>query len=326
MLDPELAILRLDRPTARLYRSLLAKHTCTTLELADDHGEPVVVIRERLEQLRTLGLVNSLARANTYTAIDPRRALRAIADATEEDLLALRRATTPLARTFDTGKSTAEVPSQATTVVRGPDALAAAFTRIQQEAEAEILSFDRPPYALATANPVEPVVLRRGVRWRAVYVPESFDHAGAWEDAQQQVSDGEHARLAAQLPTKLAIADARLAMVLTCLDPDGFEAVVTTAPALIDALTTLFEQYWGSAVDIPSGAEYPGGAVPDARPSADERALLALMAGGTTDAAAARSLGISPRTLRRRVAALLERLGAANRFQAAVAATRRGWI
>lgn len=326
MIDPELAILRLDHPTARLYRSMLAKHTSTTAELADDHGEPLAVVRERLERLRTLGLVNGLARSDTYAAVDPRRALRAIADATEEDLLRLRQATTPLARTFDTGRSGPDAASEATTVVRGPDALAAAFTRIQQEAETEILSFDRPPYALATANPVEPVVLRRGVHWRAVYVPESFDHAGAWEDTQQQVSDGEHARLAAELPTKLAIADGRIAMVLTSLDPDAFEAVVTTAPALTDALTILFERYWSGAVDIPSVAEHPPEAVPDTRPSADERALLALLAGGATDEAAARSLGISPRTLRRRIAALFERLGAANRFQAAVAATRRGWI
>ncbi|WP_316781966.1 response regulator transcription factor [Streptomyces sasae] len=56
------------------------------------------------------------------------------------------------------------------------------------------------------------------------------------------------------------------------------------------------------------------------------RSLLALMAAGLKDEAIARRLGWSPRTMRRRVSALLALLGATNRFQAGAIAARRGWL
>ena len=47
---------------------------------------------------------------------------------------------------------------------------------------------------------------------------------------------------------------------------------------------------------------------------------------GATDDVIARQLGISPRTLRRRLHDLFDELGASNRFHAGVEAARRGWV
>jgi len=58
----------------------------------------------------------------------------------------------------------------------------------------------------------------------------------------------------------------------------------------------------------------------------DQRLLLGQLAGGAKDEQIARALGLSVRTVRRRVAELLEELGADSRFQAGVEAVRRGWI
>jgi DNA-binding NarL/FixJ family response regulator len=62
------------------------------------------------------------------------------------------------------------------------------------------------------------------------------------------------------------------------------------------------------------------------RPAARDRTLLSLMSRGVADGCAARSLGISMRTYRRRVADLMERLGASSRFQAGVLAAGGGWL
>ena len=58
----------------------------------------------------------------------------------------------------------------------------------------------------------------------------------------------------------------------------------------------------------------------------DTRQLLALLASGLKDDAIARQLGLSTRTMRRRIRNLLDDLAAANRFQAGVQAARRGWL
>jgi len=71
------------------------------------------------------------------------------------------------------------------------------------------------------------------------------------------------------------------------------------------------------------------GALPPAEPaspSAGERALLRLLAGGLTDETAARRLGISVRTARRQMAALMGMLEASSRFQAGHKAAQRGWL
>jgi DNA-binding NarL/FixJ family response regulator len=76
---------------------------------------------------------------------------------------------------------------------------------------------------------------------------------------------------------------------------------------------------WESTVDLAS-------AMADAPPAVDAEglAILRLLAAGRKDEAAARTLRMSPRTYRRRVAELMALLGAESRFQAGVRAKTLG--
>jgi DNA-binding CsgD family transcriptional regulator len=56
------------------------------------------------------------------------------------------------------------------------------------------------------------------------------------------------------------------------------------------------------------------------------REILRLMAAGLTDEAIASRLGISARSARRHIAAIMDALGAVSRFQAGAEAARRGWL
>jgi DNA-binding NarL/FixJ family response regulator len=57
-----------------------------------------------------------------------------------------------------------------------------------------------------------------------------------------------------------------------------------------------------------------------------QRTIAGLMAKGFTDEVVARKLGMSVRTCRRHIAALMRDLGAVSRFQAGGQATRRGFV
>ncbi|MCK2242869.1 MULTISPECIES: response regulator transcription factor [unclassified Crossiella] len=59
---------------------------------------------------------------------------------------------------------------------------------------------------------------------------------------------------------------------------------------------------------------------------AQARALLSLMRSGCTDESIARQLGISPRTVLRRIRTLMDRAGCTTRFQLGCHAQRRGWL
>ncbi|MFE7357241.1 response regulator transcription factor [Streptomyces sp. NPDC057543] len=56
------------------------------------------------------------------------------------------------------------------------------------------------------------------------------------------------------------------------------------------------------------------------------RQLLTYLSGGLTDESIARELGVSERTVARRITRLQQMLGARTRFQLGVQASRRGWL
>ncbi|GAB2845955.1 helix-turn-helix domain-containing protein [Lentzea nigeriaca] len=64
----------------------------------------------------------------------------------------------------------------------------------------------------------------------------------------------------------------------------------------------------------------------EGEPTAETKLLLTLMAAGATDRAIARELGISERTVHRRIARLQVLLGAHSRFQLGFQVRARHWL
>ncbi|MGD3112900.1 helix-turn-helix domain-containing protein [Streptomyces sp. YGL11-2] len=93
--------------------------------------------------------------------------------------------------------------------------------------------------------------------------------------------------------------------------------------ALVNLYYQLFEQTWAQLADKPAAS------VVDADLQAlreREREMLDLLAAGLTDEMISRRTGVSVRTIRRTVAALMDRLGARSRFQAGALAARHWGI
>lgn len=56
------------------------------------------------------------------------------------------------------------------------------------------------------------------------------------------------------------------------------------------------------------------------------RSTVQILVDGLTDQQAARKLGVTDRTIRRRVATVMRLLGARSRFECGVKAVRAGWL
>ena len=63
-----------------------------------------------------------------------------------------------------------------------------------------------------------------------------------------------------------------------------------------------------------------------AQPTEDELALLRLLARGFTDEVVAQKLGLTGRTLRRRLRSAMDKLEASSRFEAGFKLARSGWL
>jgi DNA-binding NarL/FixJ family response regulator len=123
----------------------------------------------------------------------------------------------------------------------------------------------------------------------------------------------------APLPHETIVLDRRVAILAGQPSPLGREYTVTTSPGLVGGIHSLFTAAWEAAIDL--GA-YLRGEVPELAPEARE--ILRALGTGLTDEAAARWLGTSLRTYRRRVAELMAALEAGSRFQAGVRAGELG--
>ncbi|MFI6948058.1 LuxR family transcriptional regulator [Streptomyces sp. NPDC050422] len=208
-------------------------------------------------------------------------------------------------------------------VVTG-DAVGPRIRQAWASARDQIRQFESPPYfPLREATDDALATLARGVTQRVVYSRESLEHPGHLRDVIEPcVKAGEQARVLPSVPVKLVIIDDAYALVsLSIKEADVHNTMLVVQPCgLLSALVALFEQSWQNALPFHGHTTRPSGLPPG------ERRLLWLLAGGASDDVIAREMGISRRTLFRRLSVLMARLGAANRFQMALQAQRAGWL
>jgi DNA-binding NarL/FixJ family response regulator len=121
------------------------------------------------------------------------------------------------------------------------------------------------------------------------------------------------------IPHETIIIDRRVMILAGREAPGGREFTVTASPALVGGVHALFRAAWEAAADLDA---YLRRDVPHLDPAA--RTILRALGSGLTDETAARHLGVSLRTYRRRVAELMTTLEAESRFQAGVRAGRLG--
>jgi DNA-binding CsgD family transcriptional regulator len=161
-------------------------------------------------------------------------------------------------------------------------------------------------------------VVAQGRRSRAIYPVRALYDAP--EVLLARLAAGEEVRILPDLPTRLLVVGDTHAVVPEPLGLADLPLAVVRQRGVVEAMTWWFEELWGRAA-VPSLAEHA------AEPGSDlRRFLLEQLAAGAHDEQIARKLGISLRTVRRRVAALMTELGVDSRFQAGVEAARRGWV
>ncbi|SCF65052.1 LuxR family transcriptional regulator [Streptomyces sp. Ncost-T10-10d] len=222
-------------------------------------------------------------------------------------------------------------------VITGAEALRQHLRQIQTSAQDEMLWFCKAQYVAmpSGSNAEEYQALTRGVRYRVLYEKAFFDDEGAVDNVVAGVRAGEVARAVPHLPLRLAIADRSVAIFpLVAGGPHGSPEEPTTALVrdsnLLAALIALFERYWEDAVPLHvddagavSGTDGVGGA---GSLSPTDHKLLSLLVAGVADNAIASQMGLSRRTVQRRIQSMMEHAGATTRMQLAWQAARRGWL
>lgn len=188
-------------------------------------------------------------------------------------------------------------------------------------AEGEVVGLSIGPGGDRAIQPAPGVLaaLARGVEVRGVYGTEILGHPLGLEAARQCIAAGEQARVFPNVPINLVVNNGHALLVLPYGEGESVQVLSCRHSRLVQALQGVFEAYWQLAMPLPEGDL--GTDVPDGT-----RQLLTLLSVGLTDHAIAREMGVSERTVGRRITRLQRTLGAQTRFQLGVQAARQGWF
>jgi predicted transcriptional regulator len=200
----------------------------------------------------------------------------------------------------------------------------AAVEDIQRATTGEVLSchpvvnfdVDSPAYVELLEHQ-----LGAGRAMRGLYPTEVLSHPERLAYVRHWATAGENVRLAQRALPSVAVFGDEVALVNTHWAGDPSGTILVRAPALVALVRALFEEYWARATALPGGEDNG-----DSDELGDVRVVLELLQLGMKDETIARQLGVSLRTVRRRIAALMDDLGVGTRFQAGLEAARRGLI
>lgn len=268
------------------------------------------------DELERLGLIRN------NEVRPPRSALAAIASSHEAAAIRARETAEVLARAYaEHGANEVGFVE----VLADADEVISAFEEMQNQARTEIRALDPGSYLSPRpeASPAQPPALARGIGYRVVYESALLQNELGFASVQESIAAGEQARAFPGVPLKLVIADSDRALIAVPTVTGGNVVALLIHPSvLLSALIELFEAFWRMAVSITPG----GQADAHEEPTTATRRLMALLSAGLTDESIARELGVSERTVHRRVSRLQQLLGAQTRFQLGVQASRRGWL
>jgi len=320
-----LGVLGFTAHAERLYRLVLRNSGSTLVALAGLAGLPVGELREHISRFAGSGVVE--LRGDVVVARPPEEALGRLINEearrvqSRADQLELARSLLPSLHVDHLSASARHGLPVPIEVLEDGD-LAQLVRSLSSASSGDLLWLRPDPARIEPGDRVDDWVMdlvRSGRRSRAIYASDELHRSP--ELIRARVEAGESVRVLPAVPTRLAVIGGAAALLSERFGVNDGRRLVIRQPSLVTALTVMFEGLWDRALAVPAleGADLDEGA-------GGQRLLLQQLAGGAKDDQIARALGISVRTVRRRVAELLEDLGATSRFQAGAEAARRGWL
>lgn len=320
-----LAVLGLDPETERAYRLLLRRAPIGIDAAAAVLEVSPAQVSAHAERLAAAGLVR--VRDDVVLVLPPEQALtRAIEDESRRldglraQVEAIRSVIPALSAEHSVFR---ESPGEAVAfrTIRADEAVPV-LQQIAAQVPGDLRWFRPDQWSLSSSAEADEWVrslLRQGRRSRVIYPARALEEAP--ESVRRRAELGEDVRILGDVPTRLGIIGDSVAMIPHRWDLADDLVLILEQPSLVASLGLVFDGMWERALVMPGLA----GDDLEAKESA-RRLLLDQLARGVKDEQIARTLGQSLRTVRRRVADLMDELDATSRFQAGVEAVRRGWL
>lgn len=307
-----------------LYRHVLRSLPGTLDEHAEAVGWAAPHTATLLDELERLQLVRRGA-DGTVLVDDPRATVGRLLDSEESQLDDRRRGLLALRETLETFEYDyrrglqLSGPRTPPWERLAPGEVSTAVDQLLRTSSGQLRQVSR----YITHGPGhEDTVRRQRRRWiaaggtsRSIFAQTVLESPRWTAFAESRAAEGEQQRYlpADAIPVGFAVFG-RTAVLVPSGDPDE-DFLLVRDPSLINVFVALFEELWRRAEPALGRGASDG-----------EVRMLELLALGFKDEAIARQLGLSLRTVRRRIAALMEEHGAETRYQLGLAVGRLGLL
>lgn len=329
MMDGMLEVAGLGELEERAYRLLVRAGEADAPGLAEELGLTEEAAEAALTGMRSAGLARKVA-PGRFAPVAPDVALGPRLVRRQETIDWARQAVEQLAEEYRASARRRDADGLVE-VLPSREALREQVRHLQDSAKEEVLYFCRAGHVVMPSedNTEELEALGRGVSYRVIYERALLEQPGMVANVAYGIQLGEQARAVRVLPVRMMIADRATALLPLVQHAGGMTeptAALVRGSSLLEALIALFEAQWERATPI---RFLEDGRVTEAPPcplDADELYLLSLLVAGVPEKTIASQLGLSLRTVQRRVYHLMRLAGAQTRMQLAWHAARERWL
>lgn len=314
-----LAVLGIGAFEEAVYRALLRAPGSTVDELATQLGETSAVVAEATGELERKGFAtHAPERVHRLFPSPPDIAIESLLLHRQMELQTARQAISELQQEGRSGGDSAPVVE---IIDADPAAKIQPYLQSHRGAKHEVLCLVRPPFVVSSPDKIEEErgeARKRGVRYRNIVHPDVLAMPGWPAILKHGLDVGEEIRVS-EFPFKMIVADRHLGLLPLDVEQPQGPILLLRRSAVLDALCELFEYLWARSapINFNSAGSIDVGETPMLPPELES--LIPLLAAGVNDKAVAEKLGISERTLMRRIDSLYRALDAKSRFQA-------GWL
>ncbi|MFG2875426.1 LuxR family transcriptional regulator [Streptomyces sp. NPDC048337] len=321
-----------DEFAVRVYEHALGRRAVTPEALVRELNAPRRRVDEAVRVLRGLRLVKDAAgRRGELVAVDTEAAQVELLVPLEQAIHDNRRRLAGVKgqlhsfmEAFNSNRRD-RPRGESVVVTDDPEEIRLRLLEAAQQCTGEILLMQpcvaREHTELRHAHPLILEALRRGVRTRALYPHTARGDAATRARVRVLTEAGGEVRTSREIHGRFLAFDRKVAFVpADAADAEAGVAIVYE-PSVATFLGTIHDLVWQSAFRLEAGAVGYADTLDDLRST-----ILELLASGIKDEVVARRIGMSDRSFRRHVAAIMQDLAAESRFQAGVRAAQAGLV
>lgn len=236
---------------AKVYLALLKKNISNVSEIVTISSVPQKMIYYVLQKLMQKGLCTLIpGKVKRYKPTNPNIGIGDFINQAQEQISLSQGMLSQLRKDYKKGQNE-QISFEHIEIIQNKTQIAEKVIYLEKKAKEEVLSFNKPPYAMINRNVEEVKGLEREVRYKSIYQVVDLREVIERTVVEMYMKGGEEVRVASELPIKMMVFDSKIALFVLeerIIQGNDFSIVVIQNSNLVKVLKESFYTYWQNAI------------------------------------------------------------------------------